>query len=133
MTDIIDGGTYVRATNYTGPGTIDGHCLNAGGVAQMLSGYFTSAGNAVQINTGFKPRLVEAFNETDVLLWRWQHGMAAANSLKFNGTGPAITVDTGTMIAISTDSPVGDAGNHTVTLHATLCGTSKNITFVIRG
>ena len=46
---------------------------------------------ASSIFTGFKPRRVEVFNETDVIKFDYFDGMTAAYAFKLNGTGPTFT------------------------------------------
>jgi hypothetical protein len=130
-TDIIDPSLHdasIPAT-YTGPGTVVGNTVQSGGDETDVHGYFTSDGNATQVNCGFRPLEVDVFNDTDGIKWEWQYGMATSHSVKFTYTGPTIAIDTNSQI-ICTD---GGAGNWTVTLGATLCGTSKNICFKIEG
>lgn len=129
-TDVIDAGVYTRPTSYTGPGTVDGHCLVGGGVDDHITGYFTSTGNATQINAGFRPRSVKVVNTTDAITWAWQHGMPDADSVKIVlGGSLAGTLDTGAAITVATSG----GGNYTVTFSTTLCGTSKNICFELEG
>jgi hypothetical protein len=129
-TQIIDTSVYARSSTYIGAGTIDGNCIMDGGVANHTTGNFTSTGDAVQINCGFKPRLVQIINDTDGIEWEKMIGMAAANSIKITLGGSFAGVkDTSSAIQFVD----GGAGNWNVLLSATLCGTSKNICFSIEG
>jgi hypothetical protein len=130
-TDIIDSSLHTATipATYTGPGTVVGNCSSAGGVDSDLSGYFTSDGNATQINLGARPRSIKIVNDTDGITWEWMRGMAATHSIKTTFSGPTIALDTGTAIAV-TEAATG-SGNWTVTLSATLCATSKLICFWI--
>ncbi len=135
-TDIID--TMFHGTSfpssYTGPGTLIGNPLNDGADAggQGVAGYFTSDGNAVQINLGFVATEVEIVNTTDGITWYWQRGMPAANSVKFVlGGSLAGTQDTGSAITVTGSTSDGTGGNGNVTLSSTVCGTAKNITYKI--
>jgi hypothetical protein len=129
-TRIIDAslhGSTIPAT-YTGPGTLAGNCVQAGGGAVPdVYGNFTSDGNVVQINCGFRPLLVDITDVAGVLMWQWQLGMPATNSIKT--ATAAVTVDATSGIVVTVDL----AGNGTVTLSAALVGSGKNILFHIAG
>jgi hypothetical protein len=132
-TDIIDPALSVATipSTYTGPATIAAACYKAGGVCERINGFFTSAGNAVQVNAGFRPTSVKIINTTDGLIWEWQYGMATTQSIKTTlGTGQAL--DTGSAIVVS-DPDSGTASNYRVTFSATAMGTSKAIRFQIEG
>lgn len=88
------------------------------GVNSFRHGSFTSDGSAQIINPGFVPNSIEVINETDAILWKKFQPMVAANSIKID---TAVAVDTGSQILFNTDG--------TVTLGATLVGTSKAIKF----
>jgi hypothetical protein len=126
-TKIIDTSLHVAAfpAGYTGPGTIIGNPVNSQG--KDVFGYFTSDGNVVQINVGFNPLKVDITDVAGVLMWGWQLGMPATNSIK-TATG-ATTIDTASGITVTTDL----AGNGTVTLSATVVGTGKTICYQIQG
>jgi hypothetical protein len=128
-TKIIDTSLHVSTfpAAYTGPGTLIGNPVQSGDDTCCVYGYFTSDGNVVQINCGFAPLEVECIDVTGVLVWRWQRGMPATNSIK-TATG-ATTIDTASMFTITTDL----AGNGYVTLSATLVGTGKVISYRIQG
>lgn len=106
-------------------GTLVGHAVTQGSSVNRTDGYFTSAGNAVEIRLGFDARKVTIFNETDAIRWEKLRGMAAANTIKTTFTGPVVAKDTGSAILI------GAAGSRVVTLSAALVGTAKNIVFHI--
>jgi hypothetical protein len=90
------------------------------GIVQVATGKFTSDGNATILNLGFKARVVELFNETDVIVWKKFEGQAAADTLKMLSHDTAqVNKDTGSAIVINTDG--------TVTISATAAGTSKVI------
>lgn len=120
-------------STYTGPGTLIGNPVNSpDGAAQGVSGYFTSNGNATQINTGFLATKVEIVNVTDGITWTWEYGMPAANSVKTTLGGSLASVqDTSSQISTSGSITNGTGGIGTVTLGATLCGTGKTITYKI--
>jgi hypothetical protein len=128
-TQIVDTSLHSSSfpATYTGPGNLIGNCLSSGDDASDVYGYFTSAGNAVQINCGVAPKLVEVTDVTGVLMWRWQLGLPATNTIK-TATG-AMTVDTTSAIVVTTDP----AGNALATLSAALCGTGKVIYFHVQG
>ena len=132
-TDVIDTSLHVSSfpTTYIGAGTIIGNCRQSGSVEQDVHGFFTSDGNPVQINVGFKPLEVKLINETDTLIWEWQYGMAATHTLKTAGT-PTVAIDTTSAIVVSEPAPNG-GGNWIVTTSAAAAGTSKNILFKIEG
>jgi hypothetical protein len=90
-------------------------------------GYFTSAGNAVQINTGFAPLQVDITDVTGVLVWHWQLGLPATNTIK--QAAAAMSVDTTSAIVVTTDL----AGNGNVLLSAATVGTGKVICFHVQG
>lgn len=124
-TQVIDTTSKGNAfpANYVGAGTLLGHAITQGNSVNRTDGYFTSTGDAVQINTGFLPRKITVFNETDAIEWKWYRGMAAANSIKnVLGGSPTATKDTSTAFVIA---------GRAITLSAGLCGTAKNIIFHI--
>lgn len=130
-TNIIDPSLHASTfpSAYTGPGTLIGNPIQSGGVVEMTQGFFTSNGNATQINVGFQALEVEVVNTTDGLCWEWQYGMPIANSIKITLGTVAAVQDTSSQITVATDKN----GVGTVTLGATLCGTSKNISYKVRG
>jgi hypothetical protein len=93
---------------------------DSGNVVNFSSGSFTSNGNATQLNLGFTARYVKVVNSTDAIIWE-----------KITGT-PTEAVDTGSAIVVDTDTGYNAPGL-TVTLSATLCGTSKAISWVAFG
>jgi hypothetical protein len=134
-TSIIDTTLHTSSfpSTYTGPGTLIGNPVPAGGVVESVAGYFTSNGNVVQINVGFRPIAINIINTTDGITWGWQYGMPAANSVKTTLGGSLASVqDTGTAISVA-NGPAGGNGSSTVTLSATLTGTAKNICYLIEG
>lgn len=136
-TSIIDtafhGTSFPAGSIYTGPGTLIGNPINSPeGSAQGVSGFFTSNGNAIQINVGFVPTRVEIVNTTDGITWMWEFGMPAANSVKTTLGGSFASVqDTGSAITVTGSVTDGSGGIGTVTLSATLAGTAKNITYKV--
>jgi hypothetical protein len=104
---------------------------DSGNVVNFSSGSFTSNGNATQLNLGFTARYVKVVNSTDAIIWEKIEGMAAANTVKITGT-PTEAVDTGSAIVVDTDTGYNAPGL-TVTLSATLCGTSKAISWIAFG
>jgi hypothetical protein len=126
-TQIIDTSLHAAAipATYTGPGNLVGNAVNSQG--KDVYGFFTSAGNAVQINVGFQPLWVDVTDVAGVLLWSWTLGMPATNSIK-TATG-ATTIDTASGITVATDL----AGNGTVTLSATVVGSGKTICYHVQG
>jgi hypothetical protein len=124
---IIDCALSVAAfpATYTGPGTLIGNVQSsAGSLNQLMTGNFTSTGDAVEIWCGITPRVIEIINETDGIYWKKVVGMAAANALKFNETGPVISVDTNGYITVEQTS-----NGYIILLSASLVGTGKNIVF----
>jgi hypothetical protein len=133
-TDIIDTALHAATipTGYAGPGTVVGNCYGSAGVCEMESVYFTSTGNATQINLGFRPTSVKVVNTTDGITWEWIRGMPVANTIK-SIFGGAVATDTGSAINPTEPSGVGGGGNWILTLSATLCGTSKAISVLVLG
>lgn len=129
-TKYIDSAVFTRSANYTGVGTIDANCRNSATVHNMHTGDFTSSGDDVVINLGFKPRRITIINETDGITYQRIVGMAAANTVKFVlGGSLAGTKDTGSAIVESD----GGSGNYSVTIPAATAGTSKHIVYCIEG
>jgi hypothetical protein len=128
-TQIIDASLHTTAfpATYIGPGNLIGNCVQANSLSNDVFGYFTSAGNAVQINCGFQAVQVDIADVTGVLLWHWQLGMPATNT--FKSAAAALSIDTSGAVAITTDP----AGNTNVTLSAATVGTGKVINFHIQG
>lgn len=127
-TQIIDTalhGATIPAT-YTGPGNLVGNSVNSIG-KDVYGSFLSSTGNAVQINCGFSPMQVDIVDATGVLMWHWQIGMAATNTIK-TATG-AVTVDATSAIVVTTDL----AGNGSVLLSSALCGNAKTICYAIQG
>lgn len=88
----------------------------SGGVINSASGGFTSDGNITILNLGFAPSMVRVINETDAIIWDKLGGEAAANCMK-----------TDTAVALSTSSDIVINSDGTVSLSATVVGTSKAI------
>ncbi len=86
----------------------------------------TGDGNDTVIKVGFSPVYVKVINETDAIIWEKTKGMAAANSIKLNGTGPAITKDTNSAILFNSDNSITLAT-------ATAAPNAKAITVIIQG
>lgn len=124
-TKIIDSSVGVRPTGYTGLGTVDGNCISSPDNTTLLTGNLTSDGSAVQILCGFNARRVKVWNITDGLIWEKNSHFPAADCYKTTVATPAIALDTSSHIVIGTD--------HSVTLDATVMGTSKVIVFEIEG
>lgn len=89
------------------------------GVNSFRHGSFTSDGSAQIVTLGFVPNCIEVINETDTIFWKKFQPMAAANCLKITAT--TLSVETSSDILFNSDG--------TVTLSATLVGTSKAIKF----
>lgn len=134
-TDIIDTSFHGSAfpSTYIGPGTIPAHCAQSAGTETDVHGYFTSAGNAVQLNVGFKPLEVRIINTTDAIEWEWMNGFPATNTIK-TVLGGSLTraLDATSAIVVSEPAPNG-GGNWIVTLSAALVGSAKNICFKVEG
>lgn len=96
------------------------YTARSGGVVNSVVGSFTSDGSAQTVTCGFKPNYFKVINETDTIVWEAFLSSSSTKVLKVTGV-PAVTIDTGSAIVINTDG--------TVTLSATLVGTSKVITF----
>lgn len=136
-TDIIDPSFHLSAfpsgNLYTGPGTVVGNTIQSGGDETDVHGYFTSTGNATQINIGFRPMRIKVVNTTDNIQWEWLYGFPATNSQKTVAAG-TVTQDTGSAIVPTDQAGLTNIeGNWIATLSATLCGTSKNIVFHVEG
>jgi hypothetical protein len=134
-TDIIDPSLHTTTipTTYTGPGTLIGNPRQSGGLDCNVYGYFTSDGNAVQINVGFRPLEVHLDNMTDGIEWDWFYGYAATDTIKtVLGGSLSRAIDTTSAIVPSEPAPSG-GGNWIVTLSAAAVGTSKLICFQIDG
>lgn len=114
---------------YTGKGTLIGNARKSGGIDNDAWANYTSNGNVTVLLLGFTPREVKVINTTDGLIWEWSYGMPAADSVKLTLGTVAAVMDTSSQITISSDP----AGNSTVTLGATLNGTSKNICVELHG
>ena len=130
-TSIIDTSLHTSSipATYTGPGTLVGNPVSKNETSGV-AGFFTSNGNAVQINVGFVPTRVKIVNTTDGITWEWQTGMPTTNSVKILlGGSPTLTQDTGSAIVVAGSISNGTGGIGTVTLSTTLCGTAKNITY----
>ena len=96
-----------------------------------ISGYVTSAGNAIVIPIGFNPVRVKVINWTDGIAWEWMWGAPATDSAKFT-TAADLAVDGNSQIVVTTYN--GTPGSvASVTLGATLAGTSKVLSFRIEG
>jgi hypothetical protein len=131
-TQVVDTSLHLAAfpSGYTGPGNLIGNCVNSGGEACDVYGFFTSStGNAVQINVGFQALQVDIMDVTGALMWHWQWGMPASNSVKVTLGTIAGVLDTTSAITVVTDL----AGNSIVTLSTGLCGNAKNICYHIMG
>lgn len=111
---------------YVGPGTLIGNPKRSGDVSNHQFLKFTSNGNAVAVPLGFLPRKIRVVNDTDAIVWEWQYGMGATHSIKtVLGGSLTAALDTGSAITFTADELAN--GCATVTLSATLCGTSKTI------
>ncbi len=134
-TQIIDttiNGSSFPAT-YIGAGTLIGNVRRSSDVVNDIYGYFTAAGNAVQINLGYRPLEIEVLDLTGVIQWSWLYGMPATNSLKGVAAG-TLTVDTTSAIVVSEPNPAANnSGNYIVTLSAALCVSTHLILFYING
>jgi hypothetical protein len=93
-----------------------------------ISGYFTGAGNVVDIPVGTEVAAVTITDVTDNIRWDWYRGMAATNTIKTVAAGTR-TVDTTSAISVSTDL----AGNSTITLSAALAAASSLLIYEIEG
>ena len=127
-TQIIDASLHVAAfpATYTGPGNLIGNAVT-GNLDNDVYGFFTSAGNVVQINCGFQALAVDVTDVAGVLLWHWQLGMPATNSIRT--ATAAMTIDSTGAISVTTDP----AGNTNVTLSVTLVGSGKTICYHVSG
>lgn len=97
------------------------YSARSGGIVNTVVGSFTSDNSAQTLTLGFKPNYVKVINENDVIIWEVMASSTATKVVKYNATGPAITLDNGSAIVINSDG--------TVTLSSTLVGNSKVITF----
>lgn len=90
------------------------------GMANIVTGSFTSDNTITEVNLGFTPRWVKVVNSTDVIVWEKIEGMATADSVK-TVTAGTTTVDTGAAITIDTDG---------FTLSAATVGSAKAIAWI---
>lgn len=93
-----------------------------GSQAQLATGSFTSAGNAVSLVCGFNPRYVELVNVTDNTTWEKMQGMAPANSIK-NVAG-TMTQDATSAVTFPADAGLNEPGS-SVLISAIAAGTGK--------
>ena len=101
---------------------------DAGGIHNFTSVAFVNAdGNPKQIDLGYVARRIEVVNETDNIVWKKHHLMAAANAVKVTSSAQAI--DTGGHITII-DEKSGKTG---VILDATVVPSGKNVSVQIFG
>ena len=118
--DVIDINIHGSAFpgTYIGNGTLLGNSRYSD-VARVVTGYFTSDGNAVDIPLGFEPQHVEFIDVTDVVIYDWQRGLPAGDTIK-TVTAGTTTVDTGSVEVVSTFD-----GRSTVSLSAAAASTAK--------
>ena len=102
--------TTVTATSKTGT------------ILNCISGSFTSDGNATIVTLGFTPRFCKIVNSSDTIVWDKLEGMAAANCVKTTATTESIETSSDILFAAGT-----------MTLSATLVGTTKAISWVAMG
>ena len=134
-TQIIDASLHVASfpATYTGPGTLIGNCIQSGGDETDLHGYFTGAGNAVQINLGFMPLHAKVVDVTGVIVWEWMYGFPATDTLK-TVTAGTLTVDaTSAIVATDQSGLTNIDGNWILTLSAALCVSTHVVAFHIEG
>lgn len=94
----------------------------SGGIVNTSTGSATSAGAAIAVSLGFKPRWVKVINETDGIVWEKLEGMSATKTLKLISHDTAqVVVDTSTAISLD------DSG---FTLSSTAAGTSKALAWI---
>lgn len=84
-----------------------GATSQASGVVNMATGSFTGAGEATNITCGFVPRRIELMNATDRIQQVWQEGLAATQTINTDALG-AVTLNTGTLVAPTTDADMFD-------------------------
>jgi hypothetical protein len=74
--------------------------MEAASIASSAYGQYTGDGSgAITIPLGFSPNWVKVFDETDLVVWEWNAGMAATHSLKTTIASPSVaTLDTGSAI-----------------------------------
>ena len=101
-----------------------------GEVVSIATGKFTSDGTTITINSGFSPRWIRVVNTTDVIIWEWNEGLAATNTIK-TVTAGTTTIDTGSAIVVPVDpGHATAAGSNTFTISSTAAGTAKAISWI---
>jgi len=129
-TDIIDPLLHKSSfpTTYIGPGTVVGNPRFSPD-ADLLTGYFTSDGNATQIDVGFEAQVIEVTNVTDGIVTKWQRGMPAGDTIKTTlGGSFASVIDTNGLITVTTVD-----GRSSILLSATEDGSGKLILYSVIG
>lgn len=91
--------------------------------SDVISGYFTGAGNAVVIPIGFAPTKITVTDWTNTVLWEWKYGAPATKTMK-NGV-----LDTNSQIVVTQDMTSGIGNVCSVTLGATLAANSAVLSF----
>jgi len=92
---------------------------NNGGASDVwvCKGVNDGSAAASLIRCGFVPRIIEVWNETDVIKYDYISGMTAAYAFKLNGTGPAFTEITSN--GVTTDDGTNSGAVTTATGSAT--------------
>lgn len=92
---------------------------NNGGASDVwvCKGVNDGSAAASLIRCGFVPRIIEVWNETDVIKYDYISGMNAAYAFKLNGTGPAFTEITSN--GVTTDDGTNSGAVTTATGSAT--------------
>lgn len=74
--------------------------MEAASIASSAYGQYTGDGSgAITIPLGFSPNWVKVIDETDLVIWEWNAGMAATHSIKTTIASPTVTtLDTGSAI-----------------------------------
>ena len=128
-TDVIDPQFHLSAfpSNYVGVGTLIGNPYYSA-EADLLSGYFTSDGNNVQIPAGFLAQEVEIFDVTDNTSWVWKRGLPATNTIKTVAAGTR-TIDTTSAIVVASTLQ----GTSSVLVPAAVVSSAKLILYKITG
>lgn len=93
------------------------------GVANFATGTLTGAGAAYEVDCGFTPRWVKAFDSTNVIVWEWTNDMPATAAFK-TVTAGTTTAETNSDIVANTDG---------FTLSATAAANAAAIHWVAMG
>ena len=99
-------------------------------VANIATGKFTSDNTIANIQCGFSPKFIRVVNTTDVIIWEWNEGLAATNTIKVVTAGTT-TIDTGTAISVPVDAGKATVqGSVSFNISAAAAGNAKAISWI---